>query len=141
MRLGIVKGYFGISFGFGICPRHRAFAASRLSRDLSGCCADFFPPLLPILRRYSFTGDVASVVISKQFGTGITALQVSGCASTAEPEGCGAAAGSVRIGNDGGHGGAWRTVLVFLFMALAYTMPSRFASERFMEFNCFGENL
>jgi hypothetical protein len=64
MQLGRCKYYFGISFGFGILPLHLAMAASRFNRGRSGCCADFFPPLLPILRRKSFTAVCCAVIPS-----------------------------------------------------------------------------
>ena len=64
MQLGRCKNYFGISFGFGILPLHLAMAASRFNRGRSGCCADFFPPLLPILRRKSFTAVCCAVIPS-----------------------------------------------------------------------------
>jgi hypothetical protein len=41
--------------------RHRASAASLLSRGRSGCCADLRPPLLPTLRRKSLTGADAGI--------------------------------------------------------------------------------
>jgi hypothetical protein len=63
MQLGVVKGYFSGGLTFGIFPLHLAMAASRLSRDRSGCCADFFPPLEPICRKKSLI--VAEDVISQ----------------------------------------------------------------------------
>jgi hypothetical protein len=68
-------------------------AASLLSRDRSGCCADFFPPLLPILRRKSFTvgfaavADVIYQVTShglRKFAIGLYFNAIVDCASHAQ---------------------------------------------------------
>src|SRR4029077_14717952 len=58
-----VYSFFSGGFGSGMRCRHRASAACLFSCLRLGCCADFFPPKLPIFRRNSFTGVVAVVVI------------------------------------------------------------------------------
>lgn len=56
------KYYFSKSFSGGMRCLHLASAASLLSLLRSGCCDDFLPPLLPILRRKSLTVSGVDVV-------------------------------------------------------------------------------
>lgn len=64
------RNYFAIiSLGCGRRLRQRDSAAARLRRLRLGCCADFFPPLLPILRRKSLTAaGVVGMMLAKVLG-------------------------------------------------------------------------
>lgn len=96
------RNYFAIiSFGCGSRFRHRDSAASLLRCFRSGCCADFFPPLLPIFLRKCLTAEGVLFIIC-QGGMHVIPCQTD-CASGVSVSGRDGIVLVVSLSNPEGH--------------------------------------
>lgn len=78
MLLGIYQVLISVIFlTLGIALRQREMAASRLSCLRFGCCALFFPPRLPILRKNSLIVVLVVFICANRFALFIDLVKLA----------------------------------------------------------------